>query len=488
MGVFFSMKLLSRSIAVCVFIVFLMGAQLEVDAAQHGPNIVFIIADDLRYDLLGCNGHPHVRTPNIDRLAAEGANFTQAFATTPLCSPSRASFLTGLHTHQHHIVNNDGQGLHVLSHRLMTFPRILREEADYETAYIGKWHMGFDDTRRPGFDHWISFKGQGQFVDPVVIIDDERKQTDGYLTDLISDWAVEFVEQDHERPFCLFLSHEAVHYPFLPAERHEDLYNDVEVPEPVVDEASLRGKVALTREMPEPATPLWFELPDASPERAEPRRGRPNDLETVVRDQLRCLTAVDEGIGRLYEVLERKGILDKTIVIFTSDQGYLHGEYGLIRQKRWPYDPSLRIPLVVRYPALISPGTQVDDMVLSLDIAPTLLELAGVEWDTPFDGRSLITKLQKPESLWRDSFLFEYFVEKITPHCPTYFGVRTSDWKYVHYPELEGADELYHLAEDPDERTNVAHNPAHADELARMRKELLRLNRATENPFAMSLP
>lgn len=481
------MNRLWLSFVSCGVAMLLLGESSNVFAAQTRPNIVFIIADDLRFDLLGCNGHPYVKTPHIDRLAAEGANFVNCFSTTPLCSPSRANFLTGLHTHKHRIVNNDGQGLHVLSHRLMTFPRILREEADYVTGYIGKWHMGFDDTRRPGFDHWISFKGQGQFVDPVVNINGKRTQTDGYLTDLISDWGVEFVEQNHDRPFCLFLSHEAVHFPFLPAERHHNLYSDIDIPVPVVDLESLRGKLALTRKLPKESSPIWFELLDASPERAEPRRGRPNDLETVIRDQLRCLAAVDEGVGRLYEVLKRKGILDETIVIFTSDQGYLHGEYGLIRQKRWPYDPSLRIPLVVRYPELIKAKTSVDEMVLSLDIAPTLLDLAGVKWDTAFDGHSLVSKLNNPQAQWRKSFLFEYFLEKITPHCPTYFGVRTIDWKFVHYPDLEQMDELYHLAEDPNERINLIDDPAHGPILARMKDELMRLNRTTQNPFAMSL-
>jgi len=241
------------------------------DAASP-PNIVFIIADDLWFDLLGCNGHPQMKTPHIDRLAAEGANFTNCFATTSLCSPSRASFLTGLYAHNHRIVNNDAQGLDVVSHRLMTFPRILREAAGYHTAFIGKWHMGFDDTRRPGFDHWIRFKGQGPFIAPVVNINGERRQTRGYLTDMITQWGEEYLAQDFDRPFCLFLSHEAVHAPFLPAARHEQLYTDVELDLPEVSPDALQGKLALTRTLPESSGPNWFNLPDASPEPGEPRR------------------------------------------------------------------------------------------------------------------------------------------------------------------------------------------------------------------------
>ena len=211
------------------------------------PNFVVIVADDLRYDLLGCTGHPFARTPHIDRIAAEGANFRNFFATTPLCSPSRASFLTGMYPHTHRIVNNDAQGLSIVSHRLMTFPRILREQAGYVTGWVGKWHMGLDDSRRPGFDYWVSFKGQGQFIDPVVNYEGRQIQTDGYLTDLITEWSVEFLRRKHDRPFCLVVSHEAVHRPFLPAERHENDYSEIDVTPPPVDRQQLSGKKALTR-------------------------------------------------------------------------------------------------------------------------------------------------------------------------------------------------------------------------------------------------
>ncbi len=457
------------------------------DEPRKPPNIVFIIADDLRFDLLGCNGHPHALTPYIDRLAREGANFTNCFATTSLCSPSRASFLTGLYPHNHRIINNDAQGLDVVSHRLMTFPRVLREEADYHTAFIGKWHMGFDDTRRPGFDHWISFKGQGQFIDPVVNVNGQRQQTNGYLTDLITKWGEEFLLQDFDRPFCLYLSHEAVHAPFLPAARHEHRYADVPVDTPSVAPDALRGKFALTRPLPESALPNWFNLADASPEPGEPRRGRPNDLESLVRDQLRCLAAVDEGVGRVYDVLKRKGILDETVIVLTSDQGYLHGEHGLYRDKRWPYDPCLRIPFLLRYPPLAAPQTSVANMVLNIDILPTIFDLAHVPDQARVDGMSLVPLLRDPDTPWRESFLFEYFVEKVTPRCPTYFAVRTQDWKYIHYPGLQGMDELYHLGDDPDEHTNCIADPNCQEALTHMRAELARLNRKTRNPFPMDV-
>ncbi len=455
--------------------------------ADRPPNIVFIIADDLRFDLLGCNGHPHARTPNLDRLAREGVNFTRFCATTPLCSPSRASFLTGLYPHSNRIINNDDQGLTVRSHRLMTFPRILREEADYVTGYIGKWHMGFDDSRRPGFDHWISFRGQGQFIDPVANINGQRQQLDGYLTDLITQWGIEFLQRDFDRPFCLVLSHEAVHRPFIPAKRHESLYEDLVVKPPQINPQELAGKRALTRRLPERNAPGWFGLKDSSPEPGEPRRGRPEELQAYARDQLRCLTAVDEGVGEILECLEATGCLDNTVVIFTSDQGFLQGEFGQSQGKRWPYDPCLRVPFLMRYPKLATPESVVDAMVLNIDVAPTILSLAGVQPVTPVHGQSFLPLLKDAQSAWRESFLFEYFAERVSRRCPQYFGVRTVDWKYVHYPGLDGMDELYDLKNDPGERVNLIDRPAAAEDLQRLQSELLRLHRQYDNQFALSL-
>ena len=205
------------------------GLSLPVLAApapprrDRRPNIVFVITDDLRFDGLACTGHAFARTPNLDRVAREGVSFTNFFTAVPLCSPSRASFLTGLYPHQHRIINNDKHGLGEISHTLVTFPRVLRESG-YETAFIGKWHMGFDDSRRPGFDHWISFHAQGLYIDPVVNVDDRREQLRGYMTDFLNERAAKFIARPRRQPFLLYVSHKAVHYPYLPAARHDKLY------------------------------------------------------------------------------------------------------------------------------------------------------------------------------------------------------------------------------------------------------------------------
>ena len=467
-----------RCAIVCSTVLLLAISRLasgQTDDPHTGPpNFVVIYTDDLRYDALGCTGSADAKTPAIDRLAREGVLFRNSFVCTPLCSPSRASFLTGLHAHSHRVINNDRQGLDVASHRLFTFPRILRERRRYETAFIGKFHMGFDDSRRPGFDHWISCKGQGQFIDPVVNENGQRRQLDGYMTDHLNAWSVEFIEKERARPFCLFLSHKAVHSPFIPAPRHEELYRDVAYTPPPSPPEDLAGKPALTRHLPEILRP-WRTVRDATPERGESPRGRPRDRVSVVRDQLRCLASIDEGVGQIYRALERCGLLERTVVLFTSDNGYLLGEHGEFQQKRWAYEECLRVPLVVRFPRNLAFRGERHQPVLSIDLAPTILELAGVVWAGPVHGRSIVPLLKVPEAPWRTSFLAEHFLEEIVPRVPDWLCVRTERWKYIRYPTLEGMDELYDLSVDPQEFRNLIATEPGRIALPGLRTELERL-------------
>ncbi len=292
--------------------------------SERPPNIIFIEVDDMRWDQLGLTGHPFAKTPHLDRLGREGVTFKNAFVCTPLCSPSRASTLTSQYPHKHRIINNDRNGLSFISHKLVTFPYVLRR-AGYETGFIGKWHMGDDDTRRPGFDHWISFRAQGLYIDPVVNVNGQRRQCTGYMTDLLNDWAVEFVEKKRDKPFCLYLSHKAVHGPFIPADRHKNLYADAGYTPPPGADSGLEGKPALQRDVP-PVDVLRIQ--GATPEPAEPRHGRGKDKESIYLDHLRCLASVDDGMGMLFDVLERTGQLDDTLIVFTSDNGFLFGEHG----------------------------------------------------------------------------------------------------------------------------------------------------------------
>lgn len=450
------------------------GALCAGETTQR-PNIVVILVDDLRWDELGCTGHPFVRTPHIDRIAREGARFRNAFATTPLCSPSRASFLTGQYAHQHGILDNTDRS--ALSHRLVTFPRIL-QAAGYETGYIGKWHMGNDDTARPGFDYWVSMKGQGTSFDPELNENGRRASYTGHTTDVLNEKAVAFVRKRREGPFCLYFAHKALHpeliqyddgsisdpkaAKFMPAERHRDLYADAPIPRRLNVTDTLEGKPALQRKIPG--------LPPLGPETGT--------SDETIRDRLRMLAAVDEGVGQLFDALEQTRQLDDTVFVLTSDHGYWYGEHGLSVERRLPYEEAARIPLLVRYPRLVKAGSLIDDMSLSIDLAPTLLELAGFEPPHTIDGRSLVPLLkgERPGD-WRTSFLIEYYTDTVFPRVfkMGYKAIRTERYKYIHYTELEGMDELYDLKSDPYEMRNVIDDPAAQATLGELKKELATL-------------
>jgi N-acetylglucosamine-6-sulfatase len=442
------------------------------------PNVVFILMDDLRWDEMGCAGHPFLKTPNVDRIAREGALFRNAFATTPLCSPSRASFLTGRYPHAHGVTDNTDHD--ALSHRLVTFPRLLHD-AGYVTAFIGKWHMGTDDSPRPGIDYWVGFKGQGDYIDPELNVNGKVEKTKGYATDLLNERAVEFIRRPHDRPFLLYLSHKAVHpnlvqradgslsdpsaSTFVPAQRHANLFTTEKMPRrpnALVDR--ITGKPALERR--------FGDLP--------PLGRATGSSDDVIRGRLRSFMAAEEGVGDILKTLAERKLLDNTLVIFSSDHGYYYGEHGLSVERRLAYEEGIRIPLVMRYPPLIKAGTTLEPMVLSLDIAPTLLELAGVATPGNVHGRSLVPLVRGTQPKWRDSFLIEYFSDTVFPrvHKMGYQAVRTGRWKYIRYTELTGMDELYDLQSDPYEMHNrvgdAAAEPARRDcaaELERLLRE-----------------
>lgn len=406
-------------------------------AKDSRPNFLFVLVDDLRYNATGYAGHPFVKTPNIDRIAREGAIFDNAFVTTPLCSPSRASFLTGRYVRSHGVLDNTDHN--ELSHRLITWPRLLHD-AGYETGYVGKWHMGTDSTPRPGFDRWVSFKGQGVYNDPLLNIDGQDTQERGYITDLLTGHAVEFLKKPHSKPFALYLAHKAVHGPFTPAERHKDLFANETIQRTPNAQDNWDGKPALQRDV------------NGKP----PVKGLgPSD--DVIKNQLRCLTAIDEGLGHILKTLEQTRQMDNTFIVFTSDNGYFWGEHHL-GDKRWAYEESLRIPMAMRYPKLIKAGTRVKEMVMNVDMAPTMLSLGGGKAPDNLQGRSILPLFKGRVRDWRTSFLSEYFMEKNFPRVPSWQAVRDSEWKYIHYPDLNGGDELYNLKKDPYEMQNLVHD------------------------------
>ncbi len=399
------------------------------------PNIIFVLIDDLRWDALGAAGHPFVRTPHIDRIAHEGLRLTRAFVSNPLCSPSRGTFLTGRYASTHGIIDNRERSEQ--SHHLPTFAPAL-QAAGYATAYVGKWHMGKDDSARPGWDHWVGFGGQGLHFDPELNFNGERRRVPGYTADILSDVAVDYIREPRGQPFLLYLSHKAVHAPYSPAERHADLY----AAEPIAQNPAyfddLAGKPAVT--------------PNLTPELTD--NMTTDDFVPQARNQLRMITSVDDGIGRIFEALAETDQLENTVFIFTSDNGYLWGEHGR-RGKRLPYEDSIRVPLHVRYPEVISAGTVRDDLVSNVDLAPTFLELAGAPIDPAMQGRSLLPLWRGEDDSWRDMLYFEYIAEKHKADAPGWRAVRTPRWKYVSYTDRVGMDELYDMRADPWELTNL---------------------------------
>jgi N-acetylglucosamine-6-sulfatase len=420
------------------------------------PSFVVVVADDLRWDALEAAGHPFVRSPSINRLAEEGVRFRNAFVTTPLCSPSRASFLTGRYARAHEVRVNDDP--YEVSHRFVTFPTLL-QSAGYDTAFIGKWHMG-DDAPRPGFTHWVSLEGQGAYKNPTLNINGRHETVLGYTTDVLSLFALDFVRTASRgsRPFLLYLCHKAVHEPFHPPSRHKNLYAGEQVPCSPGCFDRLRNKPALTRPVPGTDSPR--------------PGGGPDDDE--IRNQMAMLASVDEGLGEILDVLEEEGSLDETVVVFTSDNGFFHREHGL-SDKRWAYEESIRVPFLLRYPPLAARGT-IGQIVLNVDLAPTLLELGGVPVPEEVHGKSFLPLLSGDTRGWRDAFAAEYAEEPSNPRVPSWEALRTDRFKYIRYTALGPAfDELYDLRADPYELENRIEDAALSSLRESLRRELDRL-------------
>jgi N-acetylglucosamine-6-sulfatase len=452
-------------------------APLAAGAAEASrPNIVFITTDDQRWDAMSGMGHPFVRTPNMDRLAREGMRFAEAFVTISLCAPSRACYLTGAYAHTHGVRTNEGSEI---GPGTPTFAQAL-QRSGYETAFLGKWHQAPRNNPRPGFDYWFSFTGQGVYVDPEVNENGRTSKVKGYMTDILTDRAVAWLEKSRQRPFCLCLWHKAVHGPFTPAPRHESLYADAELPKPASFDDTLEGKPAWQRavQVRGQQRAEWLKNRNTPvPDRLPPQKwdGRRKSM----LDYFRALAAVDESIGRVLATLEATGRLDNTIIVFASDNGYFHGEHRR-GDKRLAYEEALRVPLLVRYPRAAKAGSVCNDMALNIDLAPTLLDFAGAKTPASVQGRSLRPLLEgRTPGDWRQEFFYEYFQERGSAGLPTMLAVRTKQWKYVTYPDLNDIDELYDLRNDPREMKNLALDGAHRKTLDEMKAELERLKRET---------
>lgn len=451
-------------------------------AAPAKPNIVMIVVDDLRFDEYGAGGHPYLETPHINRLAAEGATFSRAYHATPLCSPNRASILTGQYPSAHGIIDNIARDY--ASHRLHLFAMDL-QRAGYETAHIGKWHMGNDPSPRRGYDTWISFEGQGRSVDPVLYENGGLSTVPGYVTDLLSERALAFIRKKRTRPFFLYLGHKAVHpdvtqnndgsigaqsQGFVPAPRHRGRYDGKTVerrPNHGFTDADLAAKPVL-------AQALNFKN---SPEvrRKVGAMAEDDVREDEIRRRAEMVLSIDESLGAILDTLTAQRMLQNTLIIFTSDNGYFYGEHGLTVERRLPYEEAVRAPLLVRYPAWTPGGVRIDGLVSSVDFAPTILEAADVKIPGHIQGKSFAPLLRGQAKATRDATLVEYYSDENTIPWTValdYRAVLKHNFKLIKWLRFDGSDELYDLAADPYEQTNLIGDARQSAVLADLHAEL----------------
>ena len=435
----------------------------RVARRDRRPNVVVVMTDDQRWDCMSCvPGYDFLKTPNMDRIAAEGARFANMFVTTSLCSPSRASFLSGLYAHTHGVVDNFTD----YPTDLPSYPRRL-QEAGYETAYIGKWHMGEQsDERRPGFDYWVTHKGQGKYFDNTFNINGNRQDVRGYYTHRLTDLVVDWLKMPHRRPFLLVVGHKAPHGPFEPEPKYVDIFDDVKIERPKTANDTGPDKPAWVKER----VPTWHGIDGPLYE--------VYDYNKFLRSYLATIKSVDDSVGVLYETLDVIGELDNTLFVYTSDNGFLLGEHGAI-DKRTMHEESIRVPMLVRYPELVREFCVIEQQVLNIDQAPSIVEICGAR---PFDkchGMSWKPLLEGRSEGWRTSWYYEYNYEKQFPYTPNVRGVRTDEWKYIRYPDGQGGDqyipELYDMKNDPLEMKNLAQKPEYADQCKELRAELDRL-------------
>jgi arylsulfatase A-like enzyme len=483
-----SIKLLGGAVAGAA----LAGVGRSARAARPDtrPNILFVVVDDLRWDEFGAGGHPYAKTPNIDRLASEGASFTQAFHATPLCSPNRACLLTGQYTARHCVYNNEDRSL--LSHLLPTFPQEL-QRSGYTTGLVGKWHMGNDPTPRPGFDYWVSFPGQGKIIDPELYENGRLQKVTGYVTDLLTDRALEFVrrQRNSSRPYFLYLAHKAVHPDaiqrndgsfdtaygthYIAAERHRGRYKNEIFPRSKIAKSAAEGALGsvmvqrfLERKESEATVREFGDILD------------PGMSEQSIRDRAEMILSVDEGLGALLSELEESGELDNTVILFASDNGFFFGEHGLSVERRLPYEESIRSPLLVRFPPTVRAGMRVDDLVSSIDIAPSILQGAGAKIGKQIQGVSFLPLLTVGQAgaTRRPYVLIEnYSDDRPFPWVldADYRAIRTDRHKLIHWIQHPEFDELYDLKHDPQERRNVIQEHGNHALVERLRSDLGKL-------------
>ncbi len=451
----------------------------HAEKQANPPNILFIMTDDLPNNAMSCYGSKVNKTPNLDRIADEGMRFDHAYVTTSLCSPSRASILTGTYPH----INGQVLIPRIFDGSQPTFPQFL-QKSTYQTALIGKWHLISEPT---GFDYWNILIGQGNYFNPTMVENGSLKEYTGYTTDIITDLTIDWLKQRNtEQPFCLLCHHKAPHWVWEPDEKNAQLLEDTTFPLPETFNDTHEGRVSpresdlsLANMHEHPLYKRWHGQKDV-PEGLSPEEIKRRNYTLFLRDVLACSASVDENVGRLLDYLDEAGLADNTIVVYTSDNGYFIGEHGWT-DKKVIYEESIRVPLLVRYPCGIERGTVNKDFVLNIDFAPTFLDYAGIECPSIMQGASFRQLLEgKTPANWRDSFYYQmYHANKTIDRRLPHYGIRLQNYKLAHWYREINDWELYDLESDPNELLNVYNDPAYAavipslkDELARLRKSI----------------
>ena len=462
-----------------IFLFLLCTVKISAEKNDKKPNFLFILVDDQPHDAVGFSErYPFLKTPNIDKLASEGVNIKNFFVTQSICSPSRASFLTGTYPHIHG-VNQNNKFVDPDWDTYAPYSVHLQKNG-YETAHIGKIHMAHKRGKkhiRPGFDYWFSFIGQGQYFDPRVNDNGIETQEKGYITDILTKKTVDWLEnkRDSNKPFSLNLWHKAVHEKHLPAPRHKDLFKNEKLPEPPHDthKETFKGKPEWQRRK---TFGFKWKKGDIIPAELKEKKWPINKYKNM--QLLRSLIAVDESLGKVIEALEKIGELENTVIIYSSDNGYFMGEHTF-KDKRLAYENSIRVPMIIRFPRLIKESTEIDEQCLNIDLAPTILDLAGIDKPNYMQGESMLDIITgKKNSKWRKSILFEYYVDDAWPYAgPDQLAVRTNQFKLVDNFLENDIDELYDLINDPGEMNNLINDEEYETIELELRNESKRLQK-----------
>jgi N-acetylglucosamine-6-sulfatase len=409
-------------------------------------------------------------------MAKGGAYLQNAFVTTSLCSPSRASILTGLYAHKHTVVDNNNP----VSKDIIFYSQYL-QNVGYETALIGKWHMGgeLDDPQR-GFNYWVSFKGQGTYMPSPngLNVNGKHIPQKGYITDELTSYAIDFLKnRKKDKPFMLYLSHKGVHGDFTPAERDKGMAAKYSFDPPANLEANVHY-----------GAPMWLRNQRNSWHGIEFPYHSTLDIGEYYKAYAETLYSVDASLGKVMGYLKEQGLLESTLIIYMGDNGFQFGEHGLI-DKRTAYEASMRVPMLAHCPELIKPGTVIKDVVANIDIAPTILEAAGLKAPNYMDGMSFLPQLEgKKQTSWRSGLLYEYYWERNFPQTPTMHALRGDNYKYIHYTGIWDTDELYDIQKDPLEVNNLIRSKDHQGTIKQMNKQLFDIMKSTGGMYIPLFP